>query len=152
MYNYSNCFPSLARFVACHEMYCMVLRKWLATLHTCSNNIELIVGDEVEDLVVDMRNETGKVIFKAPEEGVNVCSHHSVDQLTVTICTSHCLHVGAEFMLYTYCYTNGKVAFLMCVALNGFHTKATHRWYKDAQLLEDENNPIHLVGFTPVWL
>ena len=66
----------------------------------------------------------------------------SVDQLTVTICTSHCLHVGAEFMLYTYCYTNGKVAFLMCVALNGFHTKATYRWYKNAQLLEDENNPI----------
>ena len=96
----------------------------------------------MEDLVVDMRNETGKVIFKAPEEGVNVCSHHSVDQLTVTICTSHCLHVGAEFMLYTYCYTNGKVVFLMCVALNGFHTKATYRWYKDAQLLEDENDPI----------
>ena len=30
----------------------------------------------------------------------------------------------------------------MCVALKGFHTKATYRWYKDAQLLEEENNPI----------
>ena len=45
-------------------------------------------------------------------------------------------------MLYTYCYTNGKVACLMCVALNGFHAKAIYRWYKDAQLLEEENNPV----------
>ena len=54
------------------------------SLHMYSNNTHPIVGDEVEDLLVDVRSESGKVIFKAPEEGID---HYCFGHLAVTICT-----------------------------------------------------------------
>ena len=52
--------------------------------------------------------------------------------------------LDTPFEIWSECFCTSwdEVAVMVCVAINGFHSQATYRWFRDAQVLEEETYPV----------
>ena len=52
--------------------------------------------------------------------------------------------LGNEFAIWTGCYCTqwDRVAVMVCVALNGYHGKATYSWLYNNKEIQGENEPV----------
>lgn len=83
--------------------------------------------------------ETGEVVYATPEEGNTQCYIFRSGRHFFFF-----FYLGASFSLWTGGIASAVdgVAVLVCVAMNGFHSKMSYQWYSKAGILNMATHPV----------
>ena len=94
------------------------------------------IGKEVCDLISSVSCESGEVTYKSPCDGQTcmyiICVHSNIVIIII-------MFIGANFsiiiLLRCGCYASqtDHRACMACVAVNGYHSKATYDWLRNGE-------------------
>lgn len=99
--------------------------------------------EAVVELDYDIDMDTGNVTFKQPAEGK--CHQFFQDLILMGCYASESLlqeQTLLDFAVWHDCYSDTRVAVMVCVAMEGYHSLVTYQWLKEDDELSSETFPV----------